>query len=67
LIETAGSEIIGDAVFQEIFHPSSIRLIKHCDAILRVGGSSMGADEMVRIGAEQGKKIYYGLGEIPKI
>jgi len=64
LIETAGSKTIGDAVFQEMFHPSSIRLIQHCDAILRVGGPSAGADEMVRIGTEQGKKIYYGLEEL---
>jgi hypothetical protein len=64
LIETAGSTEMGDAIFNAIFHPSAIRLISHCDAVLRIGGASQGADEMVRVGLEKGKKIFYDLGEI---
>jgi hypothetical protein len=64
LIETAGSERVGDSIFNEIFHPSAIRLISHCDAVLRIGGVSQGADEMVKVGLEKGKKIFYNLGEI---
>src|SRR5262245_5310533 len=55
LIEAAGSKKIGDEIFNEIFHPIAIRLLDHCDAVLRIGGPSAGADEMVRIGAEKGK------------
>src|SRR6185369_7239599 len=32
LIETAGSEHIGDAVFTEIFHPISESILARCDA-----------------------------------
>lgn len=65
LIETAGSTGLGDPIFQEIFHPVAVRLIPFCDAILRIGGPSDGADEMVRTGRELGKAIYYAIEEIP--
>ena len=38
LIEHAGSTGIGDAIFNEIFHPISGRLVATCDACLRIGG-----------------------------
>jgi len=64
LIATAGSKEMGDAIWNELFHPVAIRLIDKCDAILRMGGPSGGADEMVRIGKEKGKRIFYDLAEI---
>jgi len=42
LIEFAGSKKIGDAAFDEIFHPISRRLVAKCDACLRIGGPSKG-------------------------
>ncbi len=66
LIETAGSKSIGDTAFNEIFHPVAIRLLDKVDAVLRIGGPSQGADEMVRIGQEKGKKIYWSIAEIEK-
>jgi len=48
LVELAGSKKIGDEAFSEIFHPIAVRLLEKCDAVLRVGGASAGADEMVR-------------------
>ena len=45
LIEHAGSQGIGDTIFDEIFHPISRRLVAKCDACLRIGGPSKGADE----------------------
>ena len=65
LIEAAGSEKIGDAVFNELFHPVAVRLISHCDAVLRIGGASAGADEMVAVGQAKGKIIFYAKEEIP--
>jgi hypothetical protein len=67
LIETAGSKVIGDEIFNNIFHPVAIRLLDFCGAVLRVGGESKGADEMVRIAREKGKLIFYDLSEIPEI
>jgi len=67
LVELAGSTQIGDHAFNEIFHPIATRLLGKCDAVLRVGGASAGADEMVRVGRSLGLKIYESLGEIPNV
>lgn len=64
LIETAGSKEMGDAIWNELFHPVAIRLISKCDVVFRIGGPSSGADEMVRIGREQGKKIVFDVNEL---
>ncbi len=64
LIEAAGSKQVGDEIFNEIFHPVAVRLIDHCDAILRIGGASAGADEMVKTGEQKGKVIFYDLSQI---
>ena len=67
LIEKAGSKKIGDEPFNQIFHPVAIQLLHRCDAVLRVGGPSAGADEMVRIGKENSKTIFTAFDEIPQI
>lgn len=65
LLEAAGSKQIGDAIFNEIFHPIAVQLIDHCDAVLRIGGPSSGADEMVATGKAKGKTIFLHKEEIP--
>jgi GDP-mannose pyrophosphatase NudK len=65
LVQASGSQRVGDDVFNEIFHPIAIRLLEKCDAVLRVGGPSAGADEMVRIAREHGLEIYSALEQIP--
>jgi hypothetical protein len=65
LIEHAGSGGIGDSVFNEIFHPISRRLVAKCDGVLRIGGASAGADEMVAIAREHGKVVYQSMDAIP--
>ena len=66
LIEHAGSQRIGDAAFNEIFHPISRRLVAKCDACLRIGGPSQGADEMVALARENGRAVYFSLDELPR-
>jgi len=66
LVALAGSTTIGDYAFNEIFHPIAVRLLEKCDAVLRVGGPSAGADEMVRVGLSIGLSIYTSLTEIPR-
>ena len=66
LLKHAGSKKIGDAIFDEIFHPIARELIGKCDAVLRIGGASSGADDMVATGQRLGKKIYRALEEIPE-
>ncbi len=65
LVALAGSQRAGDAAFEEIFHPIAERLLERCDAVLRVGGPSQGADLMVRIGKERGLRVFNGLEEVP--
>jgi hypothetical protein len=67
LVDLAGSKKIGDDAFNEIFHPVAVRLLEKCDAVLRVGGASAGADEMVRVGSSLGLKIYTRLADIPSL
>ncbi len=66
LVELAGSKKLGDEAFNEIFHPIAVLLLSKCDAVLRVGGPSAGADEMVRVGQSLGLKVFNALKEIPK-
>ena len=65
LIEAAGSDGVGDPVFDEIFHPIARRLLARCDAVLRIGGASAGADEMVEIARGQGKLVVEAVGQLP--
>jgi hypothetical protein len=67
LIEAAGSKKIGDDVFNKIFHPVAVQLIDHCDAVLRIGGPSAGADEMINTGKAKNKTIFYSVEDIPVI
>ena len=67
LIEEAGSERVGDPVFDEIFHPISARLLSHCDAVLRIGGPSAGADDMVAQARAEGKHIYTTVTDVPAV
>jgi hypothetical protein len=67
LIAAAGSKEMGDEVFNQIFHPVAINLISFCTAVLRVGGPSKGADEMISTGQTKGKIIYHDIREIPDL
>ena len=65
LLELAGSKQVGDPIFNEIFHPIAERLLAKCDAVLRIGGESQGADLMVEVARQRGLRIFRALGEIP--
>ena len=64
-IELAGSTRVGDAAFDDIFHPIARRLLERCDAVLRIGGASAGADEMVALARAGGKAVYHSVAELP--
>jgi hypothetical protein len=65
LVALAGSERIGDGPFNEIFHPIAERLVNRCDGVLRIGGPSVGADEMVRLARSLGRHVFTHLAEVP--
>jgi hypothetical protein len=45
--------------------PRSRGLLARCDAVLRVGGASPGADEMVAMAGAANKPVYTGVAELP--
>jgi len=61
----AGGARIGDAPYEEIFHPVAHRLLERCDAVLRLPGASTGADEDVRRARARGLPVYHDLAEVP--
>ena len=65
LVKLSGSKKIGDEAFNKIFHPIAERLLQKCDAVLRVGGASQGADLMVETARKIGLNVYNSLEEIP--
>jgi hypothetical protein len=65
LAALAGSRRVGDGTFDDVFHPIAERLLARCDAVLRVGGPSQGADRMVRLARERGLRVFARLGEVP--
>ena len=67
LVHLAGSKQIGDEAFNEIFHPIAERLLEKCDAVLRVGGDSQGADQMVAIARRLGLNVFTKLEQIPPV
>lgn len=65
LLQLAGSKQAGDDAYNEIFHPIAERLLAKCDAVLRIGGSSAGADLMVETARKHGLQVYTELEQIP--
>jgi len=65
MVALAGSKRVGDAAFDEIFHPIAERLLVRCDGVLRVGGASQGADQMVEVARRHGLAVYHSLAEVP--
>ena len=67
LAELAGSTRVGDAAFDEVFHPMGRRLVARCDAVLRLPGTSAGADEMVALAEARGAAVYRSVDEVPAV
>jgi hypothetical protein len=65
LASLAGSRQVGDAAFDEVFHPVAERLLARCDAVLRVGGASAGADRMVEVARARGLAVFTSLADVP--
>jgi hypothetical protein len=62
----AGGQQVGDALYDQILHPTAGRLIERCDAILRLPGESKGADNDVRLAHERGIPVYFRIEDIPQ-
>src|SRR4051812_37871874 len=65
LVELAGSGRGGDEVFDTIFHPIALRLLDRCDAVVRTGGPSEGADLMALQARAAGKLVVTDPAALP--
>ena len=52
-------------VFDEVMMPISLALAERCDAVLRLGGPSQGADQEVARFRQAGKPVFRTLADIP--
>ncbi len=60
IIEAAGTD-----TYASIMMPLSLALADRCDAVLRIGGPSAGADEEVERIRARGGSVYHEVGEVP--
>jgi hypothetical protein len=60
IIATAGEES-----YEQIMMPLSLRLTERCDAVLRIGGTSKGADDEVERFMSRGLPVFKSSNEIP--
>ena len=58
-------ESVGFETFDELMMPISLAMAERCDAVLRIGGPSEGADQEVEVFQKKGLPIYYDLNDIP--
>lgn len=56
---------VGTERYDEIMMPVSLALVDRCDACLRIGGPSKGADDEAEGFRTAGKPVYRRLDEIP--
>lgn len=52
--------------FERIMMPLSLAMSERCDACLRIGGASRGADEELERFRASGKPVYFSVEEIPE-
>jgi hypothetical protein len=64
LIEAAEADGDADA-YDAIFHPIAERVLERCDACIRIGGPSEGADRMVATAERLGKRVFTSIDHVP--
>ena len=67
MLALAGSQVVGDAAYESMFHAHATRLLGHCDAVLRTGGESCGADRMISIARGLGLPVYFSVENVLQI
>lgn len=58
-------EAAGPQSFHSVMMPVSLALCERCDAVLRIGGPSQGADEEVEQFRRAGKPVFLSLDQVP--
>jgi hypothetical protein len=65
VLRGAGATGVGDPLAEQVFYPTAQRLLRHCDAVLRLPGQSTGADQDVMIARQRGLPVYHRLDDVP--
>jgi hypothetical protein len=65
VLRGAGGSGPSDPIAEQIMYPTAQRLLRHCDAVLRLPGESTGADQDVRTAQELGLPVYQRVEDIP--
>jgi hypothetical protein len=66
VLRAAGGRSVTDPVAAQIMYPTAHRLLQHCDAVLRLPGSSTGADQDVALARQRGIPVYTRVEDIPR-
>ncbi|MEV4042181.1 hypothetical protein RKD32_007342 [Streptomyces sp. SAI-195] len=56
-----------DPVADQVLYPTAERLLARCDAVLRLPGDSIGADQDVAVARSRGLPVYYDIAQIPAL
>ncbi|MEM7119799.1 MAG: DUF4406 domain-containing protein [Pseudomonadota bacterium] len=55
-----------DDCYDDVMTPVSLALAERCDAILRIGGPSGGADKEVEVIRAKGGQVFTDIADVPK-
>lgn len=67
VLRSAGTSGPTDPLAAEVMYPTAERLLQHCDAVLRLPGTSRGADQDVAIAESRGLPVYYAIEDVPGV
>ena len=65
VLRGAGATGLSDPVAKQVMYPTAQRLLAHCDAVLRLPGESVGADQDVAIAEQRGLPVYHRIEDVP--
>lgn len=65
VLRSAGATV-HDPLAEDVLYPTAQRLLRHCDAVLRLPGESAGADQDVETAKQLGLAVYYDPADIPR-
>ena len=57
--------VAGAQRYDELMMPISLALAARCDAVLRIGGPSRGADQEVQVFVNKGLPVYRSVEDVP--
>ena len=60
-------EVAGESSFKDLMMPVSLALTERCDACLRIGGPSKGADDEAERFRAAGRPVFYSLEELKSV